>query len=166
MVWICRCSTCIKLPPSPSTTVLPGRGRQRRACGAPLHRGRAHRRLCSSRPWPTRSWANWSYPRGWSAARVTAGEPLVNARTGEPEKGSVPSPSSARSRWTPTASDAGDIGAVAKAGDCQNWRHPVRRFPCGEATPPLRSRAVQPVHGRVTVAKKGDEGKISSALPA
>ncbi len=38
------------------------------------------------------------------SGKVTAGEPLVNARTGEPERSASPSPSSARSRWTPTAS--------------------------------------------------------------
>ena len=78
------------------------------------------------------------------SGKVTGGAALVNARTGETEKIGKPLTVIGKKQVETDGIGAGDIGAVAKL--------PAPVFP----KPSLFMA--------VTVAKKGDEGKISSAL--
>ena len=96
------------------------------------------------------------------SGKVTGGAALVNARTGETEKISKPLTVIGKKQTETDGIGAGDIGAVAKlvsakTGDTLCDASRVVRLPA--ATFPLPSLFMA-----VTVAKKGDEGKISSAL--
>ena len=96
------------------------------------------------------------------SGKVTAGEPLTNARTGEVEKITKPLTVLGKKQMENDGIGAGDIGAVAKlvsakTGDTLCDASRVVKLPA--ATFPLPSLFMA-----VTVAKKGDEGKISSAL--
>ena len=96
------------------------------------------------------------------SGKVTAGMALVNARTGDTEKLGKPMFLTGKKQIETDAIGAGDIGAVAKlvsarTGDtlCDPGR--VVKLPAPAFPLPSLFMAV-------TVAKKGDEGKISSAL--
>ena len=96
------------------------------------------------------------------SGKVTGGAALVNARTGETEKISKPLTVIGKKQTETDGIGAGDIGAVAKlvsakTGDTLCDASRVVKLPA--ATFPLPSLFMA-----VTVAKKGDEGKISSAL--
>ena len=96
------------------------------------------------------------------SGKVTAGEPLVNARTGEPEKIGKPLTVIGKKQVDADGIGAGDIGAVAKlvtarTGDTLCDASRVVKLPAPVFPQPSLFMAV-------TVAKKGDEGKISSAL--
>ena len=96
------------------------------------------------------------------SGKVTGGAALVNARTGETEKISKPLTVIGKKQAETDSIGAGDIGAVAKlvsakTGDTLCDASRVVKLPA--ATFPLPSLFMA-----VTVAKKGDEGKISSAL--
>ena len=96
------------------------------------------------------------------SGKVTAGEPLTNARTGETEKIGKPLTVIGKKQVETDGIGAGDIGAVAKlvsakTGDTLCDASRVVKLPA--AAFPLPSLFMA-----VTVAKKGDEGKISSAL--
>ena len=96
------------------------------------------------------------------SGKVTAGEPLTNARTGDVEKIGKPLTVIGKKQVETDGIGAGDIGAVAKlvsakTGDTLCDASRVVKLPA--ATFPLPSLFMA-----VTVAKKGDEGKISSAL--
>ena len=96
------------------------------------------------------------------SGKVTAGEPLVNARTGEVEKISKPLTVIGKKQVDADGIGAGDIGAVAKlvsakTGDTLCDASRVVKLPAPVFPLPSLFMAV-------TVAKKGDEGKISSAL--
>ena len=96
------------------------------------------------------------------SGKVTGGAALVNARTGETEKISKPLTVIGKKQVETDGIGAGDIGAVAKlvsakTGDTLCDASRVVKLPA--ATFPLPSLFMA-----VTVAKKGDEGKISSAL--
>ena len=96
------------------------------------------------------------------SGKVTGGAALVNARTGETEKIGKPLTVIGKKQAETDGIGAGDIGAVAKlvsakTGDTLCDASRVVKLPA--ATFPLPSLFMA-----VTVAKKGDEGKISSAL--
>ena len=96
------------------------------------------------------------------SGKVTGGAALVNARTGETEKIGKPLTVIGKKQVETDGIGAGDIGAVAKlvsakTGDTLCDASRVVKLPA--ATFPLPSLFMA-----VTVAKKGDEGKISSAL--
>ena len=96
------------------------------------------------------------------SGKVTGGAALVNARTGETEKISKPLTVIGKKQVETDGIGAGDIGAVAKlvsakTGDTLCDASRVVKLPA--AAFPLPSLFMA-----VTVAKKGDEGKISSAL--
>ena len=96
------------------------------------------------------------------SGKVTGGAALVNARTGETEKIGKPMTVIGKKQVETDGIGAGDIGAVAKlvsakTGDTLCDASRVVKLPA--ATFPLPSLFMA-----VTVAKKGDEGKISSAL--
>ena len=96
------------------------------------------------------------------SGKVTAGEPLTNARTGEVEKISKPLTVIGKKQVDADGIGAGDIGAVAKlvsakTGDTLCDASRVVKMPAPVFPLPSLFMAV-------TVAKKGDEGKISSAL--
>ena len=96
------------------------------------------------------------------SGKVTAGMNLVNARTGETEKLGKPMFLSGKKQIETDAIGAGDIGAVAKlvsarTGDTLCDPSRVVKLPAPVFPLPSLFMAV-------TVAKKGDEGKISSAL--
>ena len=96
------------------------------------------------------------------SGKVTGGAALVNARTGETEKISKPLTVIGKKQTETDGIGAGDIGAVAKlvsakTGDTLCDASRVVKLPA--AAFPLPSLFMA-----VTVAKKGDEGKISSAL--
>ena len=96
------------------------------------------------------------------SGKVTGGAALVNARTGETEKISKPLTVIGKKQVETDGIGAGDIGAVAKlvsakTGDTLCDASRVVKLPA--ASFPLPSLFMA-----VTVAKKGDEGKISSAL--
>lgn len=96
------------------------------------------------------------------SGKVTNGLSLVNARTGDTEKLGKPMTVTGKRQVEAEAIGAGDIGAVSKlvsarTGDtlCDPAR--VVKLPAPVFPQPSLWMAV-------TVAKKGDEGKISSAL--
>lgn len=96
------------------------------------------------------------------SGKVTGGLSLVNSRTGDTEKLGKPMTVIGKRQTEAEAIGAGDIGAVSKlvtarTGDmlCDPAR--VVRLPAAEFPKPSLWMAV-------TVAKKGDESKISSAL--
>ena len=96
------------------------------------------------------------------SGKVTGGAALVNARTGETEKISKPLTVIGKKQVETDGIGAGDIGAVAKlvsakTGDTLCDASRVVKLPA--AAFPLPSLFMA-----VTVTKKGDEGKISSAL--
>ena len=96
------------------------------------------------------------------SGKVTAGEPLTNARTGDVEKISKPLTVIGKKQVDSDGIIAGDIGAVAKlvsakTGDTLCDASRVVKLPAPVFPKPSLFMAV-------TVAKKGDEGKISSAL--
>ena len=96
------------------------------------------------------------------SGKVTAGEPLTNARTGEMEKITKPLTVLGKKQIENDGIGAGDIGAVAKlvsakTGDTLCDADRVVKLPAPVFPKPSLFMAV-------TVAKKGDEGKISSAL--
>ena len=96
------------------------------------------------------------------SGKVTAGEPLTNARTGEVEKISKPLTVIGKKQVDADGIGAGDIGAVAKlvsakTGDTLCDASRVVKMPAPVFPLPSLFMAV-------TVTKKGDEGKISSAL--
>ena len=96
------------------------------------------------------------------SGKVTAGEPLTNARTGDVEKISKPLTVIGKKQVDSDGIIAGDIGAVAKlvsakTGDTLCDAERVVKLPAPVFPQPSLFMAV-------TVAKKGDEGKISSAL--
>ena len=96
------------------------------------------------------------------SGKVTGGAALVNARTGETEKIGKPLTVIGKKQTETDGIGAGDIGAVAKlvsakTGDTLCDASRVVKLPA--AAFPLPSLFMA-----VTVAKKGDEGKISSAL--
>ena len=96
------------------------------------------------------------------SGKVTAGEPLTNARTGDVEKISKPLTVIGKKQVDSDGIIAGDIGAVAKlvsakTGDTLCDAERVVKLPAPVFPKPSLFMAV-------TVAKKGDEGKISSAL--
>ena len=96
------------------------------------------------------------------SGKVTGGEPLTNARTGDVEKIGKPLTVIGKKQVETDGIGAGDIGAVAKlvsakTGDTLCDASRVVKLPA--AAFPLPSLFMA-----VTVAKKGDEGKISSAL--
>mgnify|MGYP005968455111 CR=1 FL=1 len=96
------------------------------------------------------------------SGKVTGGAALVNARTGETEKMGKPLTVLGKKQTEAESIGAGDIGAVAKlvsakTGDTLCDASRVVKLPA--AAFPLPSLFMA-----VTVAKKGDEGKISSAL--
>ena len=96
------------------------------------------------------------------SGKVTGGAALVNARTGETEKIGKPLTVIGKKQAETDGIGAGDIGAVAKlvsakTGDTLCDASRVVKLPA--AAFPLPSLFMA-----VTVAKKGDEGKISSAL--
>ena len=96
------------------------------------------------------------------SGKVTAGEPLTNARTGEVEKISKPLTVIGKKQLEAESIGAGDIGAVAKlvsarTGDTLCDASRVVKLPVPVFPKPSLFMAV-------TVSKKGDEGKISSAL--
>ncbi len=88
------------------------------------------------------------------SGKVTAGEPLTNARTGEAEKIGKPLTVLGKKQVDADGIGAGDIGAVAKLVSAKHRRHPVRRRPRGEAARPVFPQA-QPVHG----GHRGQEGR-------
>ena len=96
------------------------------------------------------------------SGKLTAGASLVNARTGETEKISKPLTVIGKKQVETDGIGAGDIGAVAKllsakTGDTLCDASRVVKLPAPVFPKPSLFMAV-------TVAKKGDEGKISSAL--
>mgnify|MGYP000735600457 CR=1 FL=1 len=96
------------------------------------------------------------------SGEITSDLALVNARTGETEKIGKPLTVIGKKQAETDGIGAGDIGAVAKlvsakTGDTLCDASRVVKLPA--ATFPLPSLFMA-----VTVAKKGDEGKISSAL--
>ena len=96
------------------------------------------------------------------SGKVTAGEPLTNARTGDVEKITKPLTVIGKKQVDSDGIIAGDIGAVAKlvsakTGDTLCDADRVVKLPAPVFPQPSLFMAV-------TVAKKGDEGKISSAL--
>ena len=96
------------------------------------------------------------------SGKVTAGEPLTNARTGDVEKIGKPLTVIGKKQVETDGIGAGDIGAVAKlvsakTGDTLCDADRVVKLPAPVFPKPSLFMAV-------TVAKKGDEGKISSAL--
>ena len=96
------------------------------------------------------------------SGKVTGGAALVNARTGETEKISKPLTVIGKKQVDADGIGAGDIGAVAKlvtarTGDTLCDAERVVKLPAPVFPKPSLFMAV-------TVAKKGDEGKISSAL--
>ena len=96
------------------------------------------------------------------SGKVTGGAALVNARTGETEKISKPLTVIGKKQTETDGIGAGDIGAVAKlvsakTGDTLCDADRVVKLPAPVFPKPSLFMAV-------TVAKKGDEGKISSAL--
>ena len=96
------------------------------------------------------------------SGRITAGASLINARTGETEKIGKPLTVLGKKQTEAESIGAGDIGAVAKlvsakTGDTLCDASRVVRLPAPVFPKPSLFMAV-------TVAKKGDEGKISSAL--
>ena len=96
------------------------------------------------------------------SGKVTAGEPLTNARTGDVEKITKPLTVVGKKQVDSDGIIAGDIGAVAKlvsakTGDTLCDADRVVKLPAPVFPQPSLFMAV-------TVAKKGDEGKISSAL--
>ena len=96
------------------------------------------------------------------SGKVTGGAALVNARTGETEKIGKPLTVIGKKQVETDGIGAGDIGAVAKlvsakTGDTLCDASRVVKLPAPVFPKPSLFMAV-------TVAKKGDEGKISSAL--
>ena len=96
------------------------------------------------------------------SGKITAGASLVNARTGETEKMGKPLTVMGKKQTEAESIGAGDIGAVAKlvsakTGDTLCDVSRVVKLPAPVFPKPSLFMAV-------TVAKKGDEGKISSAL--
>ena len=96
------------------------------------------------------------------SGKLTAGASLVNARTGETEKMGKPLTVLGKKQTEAESIGAGDIGAVAKlvsakTGDTLCDASRVVKLPAPVFPKPSLFMAV-------TVAKKGDEGKISSAL--
>ena len=96
------------------------------------------------------------------SGKITAGASLVNARTGETEKMGKPLTVLGKKQTEAESIGAGDIGAVAKlvsakTGDTLCDASRVVKLPAPVFPKPSLFMAV-------TVAKKGDEGKISSAL--
>ena len=96
------------------------------------------------------------------SGKITAGASLVNARTGETEKMGKPLTVMGKKQTEAESIGAGDIGAVAKlvsakTGDTLCDASRVVKLPAPVFPKPSLFMAV-------TVAKKGDEGKISSAL--
>ena len=96
------------------------------------------------------------------SGKVTGGAALVNARTGETEKIGKPLTVIGKKQVETDGIGAGDIGAVAKlvsakTGDTLCDADRVVKLPAPVFPKPSLFMAV-------TVAKKGDEGKISSAL--
>ena len=96
------------------------------------------------------------------SGKLTAGASLVNARTGETEKMGKPLTVLGKKQTEAESIGAGDIGAVAKlvsakTGDTLCDPSRVVKLPAPVFPKPSLFMAV-------TVAKKGDEGKISSAL--
>ena len=96
------------------------------------------------------------------SGKITAGASLVNARTGETEKMGKPLTVLGKKQTEAESIGAGDIGAVAKlvsakTGDTLCDASRVVKLPAPVFPLPSLFMAV-------TVAKKGDEGKISSAL--
>ena len=92
------------------------------------------------------------------SGKVTAGEPLTNARTGEVEKITKPLTVLGKKQIENDGIGAGDIGAVAKlvsakTGDTLCDADRVVKLPAPVFPKPSLFMAV-------TVAKKGDEGKI------
>ena len=93
------------------------------------------------------------------SGKVTAGEPLTNARTGEVEKITKPLTVLGKKQMENDGIGAGDIGAVAKlvsakTGDTLCDADRVVKLPAPVFPKPSLFMAV-------TVAKKGDEGKIT-----
>ena len=106
-------------------------------------------------------YGKYSYVKVLSG-EITSDTTLVNARTGETEKISKPLTVIGKKQVETDGIGAGDIGAVAKlvsakTGDTLCDASRVVKLPA--AAFPLPSLFMA-----VTVAKKGDEGKISSAL--
>ena len=96
------------------------------------------------------------------SGKVTAGLALTNARTGDIEKINKPLTVIGKKQVDSDGIIAGDIGAVAKlvsarTGDTLCDADRVVKLPAPVFPQPSLFMAV-------TVAKKGDEGKISSAL--
>ena len=96
------------------------------------------------------------------SGKVTAGAALTNARTGDVEKINKPLTIVGKKQVENDGIGAGDIGAVAKlvsakTGDTLCDASRVVKLPAPVFPLPSLFMAV-------TVAKKGDEGKISSAL--
>ena len=96
------------------------------------------------------------------SGKITAGASLVNARTGETEKLGKPLTVLGKKQTEAESIGAGDVGAVAKlisakTGDTLCDASRVVKMPAPAFPLPSLFMAV-------TVAKKGDEGKISSAL--
>ena len=96
------------------------------------------------------------------SGKVTAGLALTNARTGDIEKINKPLTVLGKKQVENDGIGAGDIGAVAKlvsakTGDTLCDASRVVKLPAPVFPKPSLFMAV-------TVAKKGDEGKISSAL--
>ncbi len=96
------------------------------------------------------------------SGKLEPGQTLVNARTGEPEKMGKTLMVCGKKQIEVDCIGAGDIGAIAKLNDartgdtlCDESR--VVRMPAVAFPKPSMFRAI-------TVTKKGDEGKIGSAL--
>ena len=113
--------------------------------------------------WKTVSdqYGKYSYVKVLSG-EITSDTTLVNARTGETEKISKPLTVIGKKQVETDGIGAGDIGAVAKlvsakTGDTLCDASRVVKLPAPVFPLPSLFMAV-------TVAKKGDEGKISSAL--
>lgn len=96
------------------------------------------------------------------SGKVTGGTTLVNARTGEPEKLGKTLQVCGKKQVETDGIIAGDIGAVAKLVSAKTGD--TLCDPARVAALPAAGFAAPTLFMAVTVAKKGDEGKISSAI--
>jgi elongation factor G len=96
------------------------------------------------------------------SGKVTSGLSLLNGRTGEVEKINKPLIVSGKRQTETDAIIAGDIGAVAKLVSAKTGD--TLCDPASVVTLPAPRFSLPSLFMAVTVAKKGDEGKISSAL--
>lgn len=96
------------------------------------------------------------------SGKVTGGTTLVNARTGEPEKLGKTLQVCGKKQVETDGIIAGDIGAVAKLVSAKTGD--TLCDPARVVALPAAGFAAPTLFMAVTVAKKGDEGKISSAI--